>query len=713
MKSLILVFISALSAWGVCTGSGITWSCPAGSTLSDIQTVISSPSSADGMTITLAAGSYTWGAGAVAMNNAKGTTVVCASVGACNVSSSGLLFAWNLLGGATVSKLFRISGFNITSTDRATMFSSCGGGGCSGVFTQFRIDDNIFNVAGAPDAAHAGTTVIILNDTTSQLYTYGVIDHNTVNSAGSASLVQSVRPEDPTPPALQRGTANNMFIEKNTINIATMTNAGQGCEDNQGPQPLVIRYNTSTNCLWTSHGVRHGPGGTQNTEFYNNNVTMNAGADSSHQDCTRCWHHQGSGVITTFNNTFTPFTTKSADSLSVRDAGRSEDNTEDGGVPTVCNGTFTTIQADGKTDGNRSPIGSNLGYPCWHQPGRDFAAVLQPMYEWNNAWSDTTQMIYDIEPTLDGPTLCSGSAPFCGPTHYQANRDFFDAVSPLAQSSPTSPFNGTTGMGFGTLANRPTTCSIGGTQVADAGHGGVGYFATDSGPMGTLYTCTSNNTWTSAYSPFTYPHPLVANISPTSLPNGTVGTSYGTQTLTANGFSGTITWTITGGALPGGLSGCNSVTGTTCSITGTPTTTSGSPFSFNVQATDGTNTVTNPYTVTISGIPPSVTTTTAGSITTSSAVSGGTVTSAGTSSVTSEGVCYATTANPTTPCTSDGTATPFTSSLTSLLPGTLYHYRAFATNAAGTGYGADLTFTTSLGVSRPARTVMLCSGCLR
>lgn len=91
---------------------------------------------------------------------------------------------------------------------------------------------------------------------------------------------------------------------------------------------------------------------------------------------------------------------------------------------------------------------------------------------------------------------------------------------------------------------------------------------------------------------------------------------------------------------------------------------------------------------------PTVTTTTASSITTTTASSGGTVTSNGGASVTSEGTCYATTSNPTSPCTSDGTSTPFTSSITGLSPGTLYHYRAFATNSAGTGYGSDLTFTT-------------------
>jgi hypothetical protein len=92
---------------------------------------------------------------------------------------------------------------------------------------------------------------------------------------------------------------------------------------------------------------------------------------------------------------------------------------------------------------------------------------------------------------------------------------------------------------------------------------------------------------------------------------------------------------------------------------------------------------------------PTVTTTTATGITATGASAGGVVTSNGGASITSEGTCYATTMNPTTPCTSDGTATPFTSTLSGLMAGTLYYYRAFATNSVGTSYGSDLNFTTS------------------
>jgi hypothetical protein len=85
-------------------------------------------------------------------------------------------------------------------------------------------------------------------------------------------------------------------------------------------------------------------------------------------------------------------------------------------------------------------------------------------------------------------------------------------------------------------------------------------------------------------------------------------------------------------------------------------------------------------------------------------IAGSVVTATGGQAVSSEGVCYATTPNPTSPCTSDGTATPFTSNISGLTSGTLYHYRAFVTNLFGTGYGVDRSFTTTGGASAPTVT---------
>ncbi len=96
--------------------------------------------------------------------------------------------------------------------------------------------------------------------------------------------------------------------------------------------------------------------------------------------------------------------------------------------------------------------------------------------------------------------------------------------------------------------------------------------------------------------------------------------------------------------------------------------------------------------------PPAVTTTAVSAVSVASATSGGNVTAEGTSAVTARGVCWSTTANPsiTDSKTTDGTGIgTFTSTITGLTPGNLYHVRAYATNGEGTAYGNDVTFTTA------------------
>jgi hypothetical protein len=116
--------------------------------------------------------------------------------------------------------------------------------------------------------------------------------------------------------------------------------------------------------------------------------------------------------------------------------------------------------------------------------------VLDPVYRWGD--------------TATGGNVNQGGvvAPFTN--RVIANRDYYDQASGV-QVSATSPFNGTHGTGWGTLVNRPTSCTT-----------GVGYFATDqgnwnqsgSGTQGELYTCTAPNNWSFDYEPYTYPHPL-------------------------------------------------------------------------------------------------------------------------------------------------------------------------------------------------------------
>lgn len=86
----------------------------------------------------------------------------------------------------------------------------------------------------------------------------------------------------------------------------------------------------------------------------------------------------------------------------------------------------------------------------------------------------------------------------------------------------SNSFNGTSGIGCGTLAARPSTCNP-----------GVGYWATTQScsnltglvgdhpatPIaGTLYRCTAAKTWDSGASPLPYPHPLRGAVASHPLP---------------------------------------------------------------------------------------------------------------------------------------------------------------------------------------------------
>jgi uncharacterized protein (TIGR02145 family) len=147
----------------------------------------------------------------------------------------------------------------------------------------------------------------------------------------------------------------------------------------------------------------------------------------------------------------------------------------------------------------------------------------------------------------------------------------------------------------------------------------------------------------------------------------------------------------------------NSITnnGTTASFTSNLTgLTAGTTYYVRAYATNSSGTsYGNELSFTTPAVAPTLTTTAISSISASSANSGGTVTATGGASITSQGVCWSTTATPTisNSFTSNGTSTPFTSNLTGLVAGTTYYVRAYATNSAGTSYGNELNFTTSVG----------------
>jgi phosphodiesterase/alkaline phosphatase D-like protein len=124
-------------------------------------------------------------------------------------------------------------------------------------------------------------------------------------------------------------------------------------------------------------------------------------------------------------------------------------------------------------------------------------------------------------------------------------------------------------------------------------------------------------------------------------------------------------------------------------------------YNGNIPVSGGGATATNVAAVGAGINVPVVTTGAVTSITTSGATAAGTIVNNGCSAPTAYGIEYSTTNN-FTPGTGTQVASTniasgaYTSALTGLQPGVIYYYVAYATNASGTGYGTQSSFTTAV-----------------
>lgn len=471
----------ASSTNAACSGSGLAWNCTAGSTVPDVQRAVND--AADGATIGFAAGSYSW-ANPIMLSNGKGITLQGTGVGQTivDVVRAPIILMSNLSGNNT--KTYRITGFTFQNAYSDIVIWLHG----SGTLNNIRIDHNKFaNFA-------TGVIAIHLGEIHRAAKFYGVIDHNMFSGSTNFLSLKYLGPIDPGQwPSSLQGTAHNIFLEDNTYNFAKVGDFGQGCVDVWNAGALVFRYNSVTNCLVTAHGTSHNT--TVNFELYRNTLQRTAGSGGIWDRGYRSFQHQGSGEILIWDNKFQAVGPIVPGAIAIRHY-RSAAPDAAGYPPSVgrCNG-------EQPRDGNFAPLNTYFGYPCWMQPGRAPAGgspvfgTLSPIYAWMNVDQSTGSK---VPIAIENPWKARDPSVA---NHIKADRDYYDAVSNQPQTSPTKPFNGTSGMGFGTLANRPTTCT---TSSLEPG-GGVGYWATDTN---TLYRCSATNVWTTHYQPYTYPHPL-------------------------------------------------------------------------------------------------------------------------------------------------------------------------------------------------------------
>ena len=298
------------------------------------------------------------------------------------------------------------------------------------------------------------------------------------------------------------GTNEFLYLENNQFN-------GGYPNDCNVAGRFVMRYNTFYNAATTvqTHATTSTGGsirGCRAYEYYHNYINHSILEGDAVTGST-----SGSSLV--WGNTMiTSAYYRSWGGGTERNGNRHETNTPNGwgfcGTATVDPNTGAANGVGSKWDGN---VSASLGYPCLDGIGRGQTVqalngaifpnrlnsstgsiawphqYLEPIYLWMNSFGSAVISIRDTTTTQ--------------------NVDIF---------VDNPGFNGTAGTGYGLLSARPSTCTPGpgGSDYASpTGSYGVAYFATDDNSGGgELYVCTSSNTWTPIYQPYTYPHPLIA-----------------------------------------------------------------------------------------------------------------------------------------------------------------------------------------------------------
>ncbi len=384
--------------------------------------------------------------------------------------------------------------------------------------------------------------------------------------------------------------------------------------------------------------------------------------------------------------------------------------------PTIDSPTVSSITTGGATLG--ATIESNGGTPVTAS-GVAYGTTVNPTTSGTKTTATATSGAFTVNVTgLASNTVYHyrGYATNVAGTSYTSGSTFMTVSSPpkataataVSASGFTANWTAPTGSaaitgyrldvatdsGFGSMVSGYGNLSVSGTSQTVAGLSAGNSYYYRVRAMNAGGTSTSSN--------------IISVTTVSGPPTATAATALSASGFTANWVAPSGNGVVTGyrldvatdsgfGSMVPGYSNLL-VTGTGHAVTGLS---AGKTYYYRVRAVNAGGTSTNSDIVTVTTYAaPTVDKPTISSIATSGVALGATIESNGGTSVTSAGVAYGRSANPTTSGTKAATAATsgaFAVSVTSLASNTLYHYRGYATNVAGTGYTSDSPFTTVSG----------------
>jgi len=416
----------------------------------DVSSVIDSASPGD--TINVPSGSCTWTSG-LSIN--KGINLFGAGIGNTTIKNGrvdhGYLIGYNP-SDWTLNTPFRISGFTFDLDDNGHGIS-LGSSYKEAPFTvqtKVRIDHNKFiNAATLNYQALRNTCTmngVFDNNITDGVW-YPVRNLTGNGTTANQSWYQYRYPN------WNMGNSYTFFYEDNQfLDLRDGENVDSVLMNGQNSAHYVVRYNTIT-CYKGSQNLIDFHG------FQNDNPDMYGcfGAEIYGNDITSV---EGSGTIT----------------LAAARSGKSMIFYNSGNTT----GTYDShyyVNAGGDE------------YNC--PPDYKTEQLIHDSYIWGNKKNKSSAM-----DNIYSGTQCDCNGLENIPT---VNRDYFEDLDPV-------------GITCGTLGNLPATCTVGqgywATEQSCSGLTGM-VGANPTTPIsGTLYKCTSTNTWTEYYTPYTYPHPL-------------------------------------------------------------------------------------------------------------------------------------------------------------------------------------------------------------